>query len=156
MSVRIRHAVYPRGMGPGLAVAILMGSLSCFCGACQTDRVPAGKGQSVPMAPPVVQVADDRGDHDLGLVAPGSKHTVIFEIRNPSDHPLKLLRMQGDCGCIKARGEGGEISAGGYTRVEVVFQAPHTETPYRSEVIVLTDSPERKLIHLGVRCTIRR
>jgi hypothetical protein len=104
----------------------------------------------------LVQVTGDRGDCDLGRVAPGSTHTVIFEIVNHSDRPLKLVRVQSACECTTVRSSPEEISAGGAGRIEAIFAAPDAAADFKTELLVLTDAPDRKLIHLGIRCVARQ
>jgi hypothetical protein len=147
------HVVSHRVRTTSLA-GILAGLLLCFCGACQTAGTRADPPASAAAADPVVRVTGDRGDRDLGRVAPGSTHTVIFEIVNPSDRPLKLLRVQSGCDCTTVRASPAVIPAQGADRVEAVFAVPDVKVkaPYETELLVLTDAPDRKLIHLGIRC----
>jgi hypothetical protein len=132
-----------------LAVALLyLGT------ACQREGSRPGAAVTAPAAPPVIKVTGDRGEADLGRVAPGSAQTVIFEIVNSSAQPLKLVRVQSTCDCTRVRQSPDQIPAGASARVEVVFEVPDAigvKAPYTSELLVLTDAPNRKLIHLVIR-----
>lgn len=150
----LMHIVSPRTMSATSSVGMLAGLLLCFCQACQTGEVRATPGQAPPT--PVVRVTGDRGDFDLGTVTPGSTHTVNFDIVNSSARPLKLLRMQSLCDCIRVLAAPKEISAGDVGHIETSLKAPDSEGPYRTEVVVLTDAPDRKVIRLGVRCLGRK
>lgn len=140
---------------PGLSACLFVsGFFGCEPGG-QTPSITAGEFTIV-NGTPVVQVKGERAEYDLGTVQSETKHHVIFVIHNNSDTPLRIISIRGDCSCIRPTGTPGPIAAGQTAQVEAVFRAPDIHSLYSSELIVLTDNPSRKLIHLGVNADIRR
>jgi hypothetical protein len=140
---------------PGLSACLFVsGFFGCEPGG-QTPSITAGDSTIV-NGTPVVQVTGERAKFDLGTIRSESKHHIIFVIHNNSDTSLKIKSIRGDCSCIRPTRTLESIAAGQVAQVEAVFRAPDIQSAYGSELIVLTDNPSRKMIHLVVVADIRR
>jgi hypothetical protein len=153
----------PQSIGRAGRPAVPLGLLACLLawacyGCAPTSQAPssAAKATTALAAPAAVQVTGERAEFDLGAVKSGSKHRVAFDIHNDSDKQLKLVKIRGDCSCIASAEAPEYIAPGQVARVVAVFTAPDLNSPYGSELIILTDDPLRKTIRLGVRANIHR
>jgi predicted secreted protein len=100
----------------------------------------------------VVQVGGGKeAIRDLGVVALGSRHVVVFVVDNPTDQPLVFKSVRGDCECITPENPPAKIEANGSARVTAVYVAPKTPMVYESRLLIATDNPNRHVISLRVR-----
>lgn len=159
----------PRSIAWAGGPAVPLGLLACvltWCGyGCQSshpttssvlDPPPSAAPAPATATPPVVQVTGGRGEYDLGKVKAGGKYRVVFAIHNDSDKPLRFVRVQPDCTCIAAVESPESIAPSQTANVVAEFTPPNLEVTYGSELIILTDNPLRKTIHLGVKGSIHK
>ncbi|MDD4890859.1 MAG: DUF1573 domain-containing protein [Phycisphaerae bacterium] len=112
---------------------------------------------SVPTAPsdqsgpPVIRIAGSEASCDLGPVQPSSKHTIILEVDNPADTPLRFRTVRGDCECVSAIDPPTQVDAGGSVKITVSYVAPKTAMEYESRLLIVTDNPGRKMISLRIK-----
>jgi hypothetical protein len=135
----------------GLAVVV-----GCSGSAGTTDSPTstrdAASGQAQPVASPPVAVASGTDALiDVGKVRAGTQHDVTFIIENPSDKPLRIRAIRGDCECIHTKDAPTEIPAHGSVEVHGTYEVPDTVTDYVAALIVLTEDPQRKMIALKVK-----
>ncbi len=102
----------------------------------------------------VVAVEGNLATHDLGKVRPDSVHTVIFAVENRNATDVNIRQVRADCECISAVDPPAKLAAKSATRITARFVAPRVKEPYSSELFVLTDDPQRKMIRLRVVCQV--
>ncbi|MFB3891838.1 MAG: DUF1573 domain-containing protein [Phycisphaerae bacterium] len=102
----------------------------------------------------VVTVEGNLATHDLGKVRPDSVHTVIFAVENRSATDVNIRQVRADCECISAVDPPTKLAAKSATRITARFVGPRVKEPYSSELFVLTDDPQRKMIRLRVVCQV--
>ena len=84
----------------------------------------------------------------------GSEHLVVFAIENPKDANVAIKSIRPDCECISALQSPTYLAAKGATRVTARFVVPKVNDVYASELLVVTDDPQRKIIRLKVTCRV--
>lgn len=140
-----------------LGVVLALGLSAC---RSDTSAPPAqGPDASTPRGPDTqpdaagpaaIQVDSKEASVDLGPVQPASKHTIVFQVNNAADKPLFFRTVRGECECINAVEPPLRVEANGSAKITVDFVAPKEAVDYKTRLIILTDSPERKLISLYV------
>ena len=103
---------------------------------------------------PVVRVDGNMAMRELGNVRAGSEHFVIFAIENPKEANVSIRQVRPDCECISAVQPPAYLAAKAATRVTARFVAPKVDDVYGSELIVVTDDPQRRTIRLRVLCRV--
>ena len=122
------------------------------CRGCSPS--PPSQGPAT-VDPLVVNVGGGKeAIRDLGPVAPGSRHVVVFVVDNPTDQPLVLRSVRGDCECISADNPPDRIAPQGSVRISAVYVPPKNEPEYESRLIIATDNPNRKVISLRVKSSL--
>jgi hypothetical protein len=125
----------------GLVVLLVGGMVLAELSGCRPESV----------SPPVVSVTGSEAVCNLGDVAPGSEHAVVFSIENPRDTAVQILKIRTDCACTTLVEQPKQIDPRGSARVTLRFQAPPTLMAYESRLLVQTDDPQRKLIWLVIK-----
>ena len=138
-------------LGISLCLA-LVGCQGCSSEPLQSPTNIAPAVPAAPVAPLESKVIGNASLIDLGSVACSSRHIVVFVVENPSDQPLVLKSIRGDCGCISAINPPDRIAARSSVRISVSFMAPKAGMNYESRLLVATDNPNRKVISLRVKC----
>lgn len=118
------------------------------CQGCSATPAPQSQAGATESAP---AVAGNEALVNLGPVAPGSNHVVIFTVANPSDQPLVFKTVRGDCECISAIDPPDRIAPNGTARITVSYTAPKMAIEYMSCLLIATDNPSRRLISLRVK-----
>ena len=103
---------------------------------------------------PVVRVDGNMATHELGAVRADSVHVVVFAIENPKDGNVAIRQIRPDCECISALEPPAYLAARSATRVTARFVAPKVNDVYGSELIVVTDDPQRRIIRLRLLCRV--
>jgi hypothetical protein len=103
---------------------------------------------------PVVRVDGNMATRELGNVRAGSEHFVIFAIENPKEANVAIRQVRPDCECISAVQPPAYLAAKAATRVTARFVAPKVDDVYGSELIVVTDDPQRRTIRLRILCRV--
>jgi hypothetical protein len=73
--------------------------------------------------PPLTGLTAQPGHRDLGVLAPGDQQTLVFMIRNGSDHPVRVKHVQPSCGCSPASIESDIIPPGAQIPLMVAYTA---------------------------------
>ena len=81
-------------------------------------------------------------ERDLGFVEPNSKHTVAFEVDNPSPKAIEIRRIRSECKCMGVPKPPRSIPAGGQARVEMSFKAPAEALRYSKRILLVTNDAE--------------
>jgi hypothetical protein len=131
------------------AVALL--SLAGGCDGNNNETAGPGRPDGSAKVLPPISVEGTEGSIDLGNVTPGSVHQMIFLVPNPAGKPLAVTKIRSDCACIRAIDPPQTIPAGGQEPVQVRYEAPKQEIPYKTRLILVTDSPDRRIISLWVK-----
>jgi hypothetical protein len=139
----------PPGGSPASSPAAAVASQPASRGASQPASAPGAAGDA-----PVVRVDGNVATRELGTVRAGSEHVVIFAIENPKDANVAIKQIRPDCECISALQPPAYLAARGATRVTARFVAPKINDVYGSELLVVTDDPQRKIIRLRVLCRV--
>jgi hypothetical protein len=145
----------------GTCFAVAPGSSPAAAPASAPATQPASSATSQPASAPgadsnapVVTVTGNMATRGLGTVRVGSEHFVVFEIENLKDANVAIKSIRPDCECISALQSPTCLAAKGVTRVTARFVAPKVNDVYSSELLVLTEDPQRKIIHLKVTCRV--
>jgi len=146
-----------------LALAVFFGLATAGCRGRSTEPggQPGQPGQpqaatSQPASqaggqePPEIHVVGNEARVDLGPVAAGSTHVIVFVVDNPTDQPLVFKTVRGDCECISAKDAPDRIAPHGSVRIAATYVAPTPAIKYESALLIMTDNPNRKLIMLRV------
>lgn len=152
--MNITHVLKSPSIAP-LAIALclaLAGSQGC-------SSTPAPLPQAKAISPaiqanaaaPAIAVVGNDSLADLGPVAPGSIHVVVFAVDNPSDQRLVFRSVRGDCDCVAAKGAPDSIAARGSARIAVTYLAPKAAMDHESRLMIATDSPIRRVISLRIK-----
>jgi hypothetical protein len=87
-------------------------------------------------------VVFDRMTHDFGVVRQQEKLHTEFTLTNAGTKPLRILGVQGDCGCIVPKPHEPEVAPGAATKVAIEFQTLHFVGKTDKFVNVRTDDPD--------------
>ena len=129
---------------PRFSLAILLSLLAVSMTGCP----PAETAKVV--------VTGAEGLMDLGEVPLRSVHVVTFAVDNPTNRSLAITSARSDCECIEAVDPPHHLPPNATTDVHVRFRAPSVALSYETEVILVTDRPDRPFIRLKVKCVTNR
>ena len=134
-----------------LTVSFFIGwSTSVSCAAEGSPTAAPVKTPATKPALPAVEITGDSGEYDLGYIAPGSVHSAVFKLINPSDKPINIKKVRSECGCMKVIDPPEAIAAGGSAEIKVEVAAPGKSLRYSKRIVIQTDSPERSVIALTI------
>ena len=91
---------------------------------------------------------------DLGLVDPGSRHEVTFDVANPSDRPLIVTSVKSECNHCTVAESPKSIPARGTVTAKVDFHAPTEPTMYSKRVLLTTSDVKGAVIVLQLRACV--
>jgi hypothetical protein len=159
---RVRGSLRP---STALVAIMALGIWAGFLAGCsesekkgKQDGDHATTSPGTPSAPSVgaiVAIGGIEGKHELGYMEPGSEHSVLFRIVNPSDKTMAITSIRSDCECIKNMRQMPKSLAPGESAVaEVFFKAPKDKQRYSHRVMVMTDDPNRRIISLRVEADV--
>ena len=117
----------------------------CLCLAGCPDPVE-------PIRPVVAAVAveGNYAFHDLGPVPPESAHQVVFAVDNPTDRAV-TIHISSDCPCTSAVEAPSQLPPGTATDITMQVVSPKASVSFRTQLILMTDDPQRPIIRLEVR-----
>ena len=139
----------PPGGSPSPGPAVAIASPPALTATSQPASGPGPASGAT-----VVRVDGNMATHELGAVQAGSVHVVVFAIENTKDGNVAIRQIRPDCECISAVEPPACLAARGATRVTARFVVPKVKDLYGSELIVLTDDPQRRIIHLRILCRV--
>jgi hypothetical protein len=113
-------------------------------------------GPAAPANAPLVRVEANAtmATHELGTVCVGSEHFVVYAVSNAREANIAIRQIRPDCECISAVQPPAYLAAGGETKITARFVAPNVNDVYGSELIVLADDAQRKIIRLRILCRV--
>jgi hypothetical protein len=140
-------------------VAGILCTMHTSLGASPASRPAAASAPAALVDPnaPVVRVDGNAtvATHDLGKVKAGAVYFVVFEVQNAKDANVAIQQIRPDCECITALQPAPTfLAAQAVTRITARFVPPKVNDVYGSELIVRTDDPQRKAIHLRIQCKV--
>lgn len=85
---------------------------------------------------------------DLGVVRPGTRHDLLFKLKNTGSGVLEVGEVTVSCACEKPTLRASEIEAGGETELLVVFTPKTQLGAFRAIVYVPTNDPRLPMLQL--------
>ena len=95
--------------------------------------------QAPPLGPP--RLVPDAPHHDFGQLAPGTRATHRFLLRNAGGAPLTIAKVVATCGCTSSVVGKTLLAPGERTGLDVTFDTTGLRGPAQKSVQVLSDDP---------------
>ena len=96
-------------------------------------------GQAPPQAPP--RLAPDSVHYDFGQLAPGTRATHRFTLRNAGGSDLTITKVAASCGCTSSVVGRSTLAPGEETGLDVTFDTTGLQGPAQKSVQVLSNDP---------------
>ncbi len=100
------------------------------------------------------KISVQSAEHNFGDIKLGDQVSHSFTISNSGGDILKILDVRASCGCTAAQPDKKELKPGESTQIKVIFNSKGRVGPQLKTVYVTSNDPERKEVHLSIRCNI--
>jgi hypothetical protein len=107
-----------------------------------------------PPAGPRPRLAFDRLEHDFGIHAQEQEVETQFTAKNEGDAPLKITRVQPDCGCYDAAFSATTIKPGQTSTLAVRFRTLVFSGPVTKRIRVFSNDPAQPEVVVKLRLDI--
>jgi hypothetical protein len=105
-----------------------------------------------PQGPP--RLVPDRLSHDFGQLAPGTRATHRFLLRNAGGAPLTIAKVVPSCGCTSSVVGKTLLAPGESTALDVTFDTTGLRGPAQKSVQVLSDDPANPSLALAFQAEV--
>ena len=112
------------------------------------------RGDGEAPKPPRPRLSFDHMEHDFGIAAQEKELAAEFTAKNEGDAPLKVSKIQPDCGCYDAALSSMTIKPGESATLKVRFRTLVFSGPLTKKIRVFSDDPDRPQTTLRLKLDI--
>lgn len=125
-------------------------------GDSATTRSADDANTPAPAQGPVIRVDGNDAMWQVGTIATNSSHKATFVLVNGDSEPLRVVKVLSDCECFQPLSRPEVIPPQASKPLVAEFQAPNVPLRYNSQLTVLTDREDRRMIFLKLSADIKK